>query len=251
MAHRTDDLGATQRTVLVVLGGLVAMVAVLVGALSLTGDDDSATPTTVTSTSTTPSTSTSTLAPTTTIPSEELDSVMFPAPGGARTFVDPRLLALAFAVDVLAFADPVVGPYNAGDARSGEVAIRVTESGPPTVLIVRQLSNQGWYVLGAQAEPIVLTTPAAGSRLVAPQPLAGEAYAFEGTVNVALYVDGNDDPIAQTVVTGRGDGVLGPYAGEIDFAVPTGTMRGTLILRSLGGEDGAATMAATAIRVRF
>jgi hypothetical protein len=250
MAHGADDSGATQRQVLYGLGALVLVLALLVGILSLTDDGDDTTPSTTTSSTSASTSSTSTTAaPATTIPDAELDIVMFPARDGARTFNDPRLVARAFAVDLLGFTDPVVGLYTAGDSRSGEVAIRVAEAGPPTVVLVRQLSNDNWYVLGAQAEPIVLTTPAAGTRLVAPQPLLGEAYAFEGTVNVSLYVDGTDDPIAQTVVTGRGDGILGPFAGEIDYTAPSGTTRGTLVLRSLGGEDGEATMAATAIRV--
>ncbi len=127
----------------------------------------------------------------------------------------------------------------------------VVESGSPTVIIVRQQSDDHWYVLGSSAESIVLSTPKAGAKLVSPQPLIGQAYAFEGVVNVALYADGNPAPIAETVVTGRGDGVLGDFFGEIDFTVPPGVTRGTLVLRSLGGPNGDETNAATSQRVLF
>jgi hypothetical protein len=196
-------------------------------------------------------TSTTAAAPTTTVAPAELDIAMFPDRLGTRSFSDAREVAKAFAVEVLGFADPVVGPFDAGDSRSGEVAVRVGEAGPPTVVLVRQLTDQHWYARGSSAEPIVLNSPTSGAVLVAPQPLLGEAYAFEGTVNVSLYVDGNEDAIAETVVTGRGDGVLGPFSGDIDFTVPAGATRGRLVLRSLGGEDGTATLAATAVRVRF
>jgi hypothetical protein len=251
MEPGSDRRAATQRRVLYGLGGLVAVLAIVVGVLAVTDDDGTDEATAGSTTTAVPTTSSSTVAPTTTVPAADLDLAMFPDRLGARSFTEPREVAKAFAVEVLGFSDPIVGPFNAGDARSGEVAIRVSESGPPTIVLLRQLSDQHWYAIGSSAEPIVLTTPTAGSVLTAPQPLLGQAYAFEGTVNVALYVDGNDDPIAETVVTGRGDGVLGDFSGEIDFPPPAGASRGRLVLRSLGGEDGDATLAATAIRIRF
>lgn len=249
MEPGADERASAQRRVLYGLGALVVVVAVIVGALALTGDDDDPEP--VASTTTSSSTTTTVVASTTTVPAAELDIAMFPDRLGTRSFDDPREAARAFATEELGFEDPIVGVFNAGDGRSGEVAIRFSESGAPTVVLVRQLSDEHWYVLGAAAEPIVLTTPAGGAVLTAPQPLLGQAYAFEGTVNVALYVDGSEDPIAETVVTGRGDGILGDFSGEIDFTVPSGVTRGRLVLRSLGGEEGATTIAATAIRVRF
>lgn len=243
---------STQRRVLLVVGALVVVVAGVVGVLALTADDDDPDPTTTTwSTSTSPSTSTTLGATTTTLSPDELDAAMFPDRRRSRTFDDPVALARAFAVEVLGFDDPVVGGFAAGDSRSGEVAVTFRPDAPPTTVLVRQLGNDAWYVLGSAAEPIVLATPTAGAVLTAPQPLAGQAYAFEGTVDVALYADGIDEPIAATVVTGRGDGVLGDFSGEIDFVAPTGVDRGRLVLRSLGGEDGTSTLAATAVRIRF
>jgi hypothetical protein len=236
---------------LYVLGAAVALLAVVVGVLVVAGDDDDPGPGPSSTTSSTVASSTTVAASSTTVPAGDIDTAMFPDRLGARSFTDARTVAAAFATEELGFTDPVVGPFNAGDSRSGEVAVRVTEAGPPTVVLVRQLSDDHWYAIGAAAESIVLTTPTAGAVLSSPQPLLGQAYAFEGSVNVALYVDGNDDPIAETVVTGRGDGVLGDFAGEIDFTVPSETTRGRLVLRSLSAQDGTTTLAATAVRVRF
>lgn len=242
MEHE-DGTGAGRRRVLVGLGALVAVLAVAVAGLRVTGEDEAPTPSTTT-------TSTSTTVPpsTTTIPTAELDAAVFPDRAAGAGYADPRELARAYA-ERLGFLDPIVGVFTQGDARSGEVALRVTESGPPSVVLVRQLGDDRWYALGVVGEPIRLDTPAAGARLTAPQPLAGAAYAFEGTVSVALYVDGNDEPIAETVVTGRGDGTLGDFTGSIDFTVPAGATRGTLVLRDLGGEGG--TVSASVVRIRF
>jgi hypothetical protein len=241
------ERSTTQRRLLVALGAVVVVVAAVLGGLALTDDDE---PDATTTTSSSSSTST-TAGTSTTIPEGDLDSALFPDRAGSRTFDDPEEVARAFAVEELGFEDPLIEAFAAGDSRSGEVVVRFREEAPPTVVLVRQLSNDAWYVLGAAAEPIVLTTPTAGAVIEAPQPLAGQAYAFEGTVNVALYVDGIEDPIAETVVTGRGDGILGDFSGEIDFTPPSEASRGRLVLRSLGGENGTATLAATAVRVRF
>jgi hypothetical protein len=65
---------------------------------------------------------------------------------------------------------------------------------------------------------------------------------------VLLFADGSTEPIARTFVTGRGDGVLGPFEGALEFDVPDGAERGTLVLISPSGEDGS-TIAAAAVRV--
>ena len=97
---------------------------------------------------------------------------------------------------------------------------------------------------------IQLTTPAVGATIAMPQTLVGMAYAPEGTVEVVLYADGESEPIGTTVVTGRGDGVLGSFEGRVTFTVPAGVRYGYLLLTSSGGESGG-TVAAQAVRVGF
>ena len=222
----------------------------IVGVLALTdGDDEQVdaadTTTTTEPTTTSESTTTSTLA-------TEVDPAapMFPDPATSRRFESPEALAMSFAVDVLGFGDPLIGPYASGDSRSGEVEVRAFAEGNPTTVLVRQLEDDTWFVLGAATESIRLDTPAASATITSPQPLEGAASAFEGNVAVRLFVDGVIDPIAETFVTGRGDGVLGDFSGEITFDLPAGARYGTLLLFEASAKDGA-TVAATAIRVHF
>ena len=81
--------------------------------------------------------------------------------------------------------DPVVGAFQQGDGRSGEVEVRGFAEGAPTVVLVRQLEDDTWFVIGATTDSIRLATPALGATITSPQPLTGMAYAYEGTVPVA------------------------------------------------------------------
>jgi hypothetical protein len=236
----------------------VAVLAIVVGAIALTGGVVDKTTTSGTSTtsssSTSSSTSTSTsLAPTTTttLPAADLDAAVYPAlASGAVGFDDPVDLTKAFALEVLGFDDDLlVGPFQAGDAQSGEVEIRPRVGADPTVVLVRKLSDGSWAVIGAHTDSIRLDTPVARTAISSPQPLLGAAQAFEGHVNVSLYADGQEVAIANTFVLGRGD-ELGPFSGQLTFTVPKGATRGVLVLSAAGGDDGS-TIAATAIRVRF
>jgi len=173
---------------------------------------------------------------------------VFPDPTTSRRFDDPVAVATAFATELVGFSDPVVGELQEGDSRSGEVEVRASADGAPTVVLVRQLEDDSWYVIGSTTDSIQLATPEPRSTIASPQELIGMAYAFEGTVNVRLYVDGTQEPIAETVVTGRGDGVLGDFSGELEFSDASGATHGVLVLSEASGEDGSA-VAATTIRV--
>jgi hypothetical protein len=151
---------------------------------------------------------------------------------------------------MLGFVDPIVGDFAQGDTRSGEVEVRSFAQGKPTTVLVRQLEDDTWFVLGASVESIRLDTPEAGAPISSPEQLTGAASAFEGTVDVRLFVDGVTDPIAETFVTGRGDGVLGDFTGELTFDLPAGAQHGALVLSEASAEDGS-TVAATVIRVHF
>lgn len=237
-----------------VAAALVVVIAVIAAVLLLADDEeevDTAGSATTTTTATTPEASTTTDGSTTTFaPTVDPSSTVFPDPLTSRRFDDPRALVVAFATELLGFADPLVGELKQGDSRSGEIDVRAFEQGEPTTVLVRQLEDDTWFVLGAVAPSIRLDVPDAGAAVTSPLELAGAAYAFEGTVDVRLLADGTTEPIGTTFVTGRGDGVLGEFDGELTFEVPDGTEHGVLVLSSAGGEDGA-TIAATVIRVHF
>lgn len=244
---------ATNRNrVLLGIGAVAAAAAVVVGVLAFTGDDekiDTAGSTSTTaggSSSTTPSTSTTT-APT---PGVDQAVAVFPDASTSRRFDDPVAASRAFAIELLGFNDPVMGTFAQGDNRSGEVEVRSFAQGAPTTVLVRKLQDDTWFVIGASVASIRLDTPAQGARITSPQPLKGAAYAFEGQVNVRLYADGVADPIAETFVMGRGDGVLADFTGSLDFTAPAGAKYGTLVLYEPSAKDGS-TSAATVIRVAF
>lgn len=246
----------TNRTrVLVGIGAIAAAIAVVVGVLAITGDDenkvDTAAPTTE-STTTTTTGPTTTESTTTTVfaPTVDPTTAVFPDPASSRRFDDPGALVRAFATDLLGFREPIVGELMQGDSRSGEIEVRAHAEGNPTTVLVRQLEDDTWFVLGSVAETIRLDAPAAGATIASPQPLEGAAMAFEGQVDVLLYADGVEEPIASTYVMGRGDGVMGDFTGELTFEAPAGAQHGVLVLYEAGAEDGS-TIAATVIRVHF
>lgn len=236
------------------LGAVVAVLAVVVAALVLSGDDDGDDVDTAGSTTTTQgdgsTTSTTEGTTTTTAPPVDPEPTVFPDPLTSRRFESPQALVHSFATELLGYGNPVVGELQQGDARSGEIELRPRPDGPMTVVMVRQLEDDTWFVLGAAIETIQVVSPEAGGTLTSPTALSGAALAYEGTVDVRLFADGTPEPIGRTYVTGRGDGVIGAFTGELTFEVPEGAKHGVLIFTEASGEDGA-TNAATAIRVHF
>ncbi len=250
-AHRHTS---RRNRALIGIATAAAVVAAVVGVLALAGDDDRV-ETTGSRSSTTSSTPGSTTADATTTtelaPTVDPTSAVFPDPTTSRRFDDPAALAYAFATDLLGFVDPLVGDFAQGDNRSGEVELRAVPAGRVTTVLVRLLEDDTWFVIGAGADSIRLDTPAAGATIASSQPLEGAASAFEGTVDVRLFVDGVADPIATTFVTGSGDATLGGFEGELELDLPEGAEHGILVLSELSQVEGQGTLAATVIRVHF
>ena len=238
--------------VLLGIGAVAAAAAIIVGVLAVTGDDQKI-DTVATTTTAADQVTTTTTSPTTTTPvtgAVDPSVPVFPDATSSRRFDDPVAATRAFAVELLGFADPILGDFAQGDTRSGEVEVRSFAQGSPTTVLVRQLQDDTWFVIGASVASIRLDTPAAGSTISSPQPLQGAAYAFEGRVVVRLYADGITEPIADTFVMGRGDGVLADFTGQLDFTLPAGAKHGVLVLFEPSAKDGS-TSAATVIRVHF
>jgi hypothetical protein len=152
-------------------------------------------------------------------------------------YVDPVEAATGFATDFLGFTEPLVGEFQAGDNRSGEVEIRASNTGPITTVFVRQLTaDDSWWILGAASENITISEPETGTEVTSPIGVSGSAVAFEGTVDVELRADGNGEPIFEGFVT-AGATSREPFAETFDFTSP-GAVGGALVLQTFSSEDG-------------
>jgi hypothetical protein len=230
----------------------VVVVVVAIAALVVGGDDGAAprpgggptTAETAPATTEAPGTTTST----TVAPSVDRSTAIWPFAGSGTRFTDPVDAARAFAAEFLGFGSPVVGAFQEGDSRSGEVEVRPVATGPVSTVVVRQLEDDAWYVLAATTPTIEVDEPTAGSAVRSPVTVRGSAVAFEGTVEVEVRQDGNLGPIGEGFVTGGGD-ELRPFEGVIGFDPPTERL-GALVFLSRSAEDGG-VWAAAALRVRF
>ncbi|MGE3835709.1 MAG: Gmad2 immunoglobulin-like domain-containing protein [Acidimicrobiia bacterium] len=242
--------GTTARRVAIV----APVVALLIGGIALAlwiQDSDEVTSGPSTTTSTTPTSTTSTTAPRPggPISIDEAATVVWPDPGGTRRFTSPSDAARSFTVDLLGFDDPVLGAFQQGDNRSGEVEVQPRQDGPVTTLFVRRLSDDSWWVLGAATRAIELTAPIPLSAIDNPLELAGRASAFEGTVQVSVFARGSTDPLGEGFVTGSGGPELGPFHDYVTWANPGGGW-GSVVLYTVSARDGSVEQA-VAIPVGF
>lgn len=220
----------------------ILLIAALSVVLAACGDDDDDASSGSTTTTTTTSTTTSTT--TTTAVAPAAGQVVWPPADGSITYDDPVAAATGFATELVGFTDPVVGEFQQGDARSGEVEVRAASNGPVTTVLVRQLGDDGsWSVLGAATEQIVPTTPAPGAVITSPVQLGGTSTAFEGTVQVAVHERRAGAPLGGGFVTGGSMGEMGPFEGSLAFTAP-GTQDGAIVYTALSMEDGRVWQAA-------
>lgn len=238
---------------LVTLAVVVALLTASGTALLLLrgGDDEPAavtttapTPTTVASPTTVPSTAPATTRPTT-VPSGDTATAVWPHARSSTRYADPQAAARGFAVDYVGVPNPSVGPFQAGDGRSGEVQV-----GGMRVL-VRQLGGDGsWWVLGSIADRVRLDTPTGLDVISSPVRLRGRSSAFEGNVTVEVREDGNRFPLGTGYVTGGAGPALEPFDGTVTFSEPTAAAAGAVLLFERSAADGR-VHAATVIRVYF
>jgi hypothetical protein len=185
------------------------------------------------------------------------------ARGRDTTFLDPAATASEFAKRYLGFTQPVTFRMrvNGGQAEvpvgfgTGEGGAVIPDPRPTTVVRLQQLAGEGegapWSVVGAASDQIVVDDPASQSTVSSPLPVAGRATAFEGTVNVEVREDGMvfGQALGKGFVTGRGDGVLGPFSGQISFRRPA-KAAGAVVFFEMSMADGS-TLRATVVRVGF
>ncbi len=206
------------------------------------GDESTTSDTTAASSTTTEP------SPDSTIPGEFATAVWPWFDSGVR-YDNPLDAATGFARDYLEFADPVVGEFQQGDSRSGEVEIQPLDGGPITTVLVRQLgSDDKWWVLGAATANIVVEAPSALCEVSSPLTVAGEALAFEGNVEVQVRADGVALALVTTSVIGGGSEVS-PFTGEVTFTSPD-TGSGAVVFRTRDARDGG-VWEASVIRISF
>lgn len=228
----------TRRRMLAAVG-IAAAVVLGVVAFVVTDDDDAPVATDSTTTSSTTTTAETT---TTTEPpfSSEVDpyGVAYPAPGTSQRFDSPEAAGAGYARDVLGFTELVVGEFREGDSRSGELPISDREGGIETIVFVRLMEDDTWFVLGSQTEDITVDAPTARDDVSSPFETTGQALAFEGTVDVIVRTQ--DDPalIGEGFVTGSGTPPAAPFEGSIEFDPPSADTPGIIVYRVLSAEDG-------------
>lgn len=250
--HIEEKLMEAQRDnnrtrLLIGLGSAAAVLAVVVAVIAVTDDDGdqeldvSDTSTTVEETTTSEVTTTTGGTTTTFAPTVDPANAIWPRVNTSQRFESPMAAVQSFAVDFLGFVDPVMGEYQAGDLRSGEVPIQPRADGPTTTVLVRQLEDDTWFVIAADTADITIEEPAPGADVDCPLRLTGTALAFEGTVDVAIHADFVEEPIGTGFVTGSGSPPAGPYEGEVECdleQLDDGVHYGVLVLSTTGGEDG-------------
>lgn len=239
-----------------IIGALSAAAAVVLVLVAVTvfsdddddGDTDVAAETTTstsadsTTTSTTPATTTSSTT-TTFAPVVDRYQVAFPSPDIARRFDAPEPAAQAYGSEVLGFTDLVVGEFRPGDSRSGEVPISDREGGRETTLLLRQMDDDSWFVLGSTTENITVDQPVASDPVDAPFVTSGSALAFEGNVVVQVLTQDDLELLGEGFVTGSGVPPAGPFEGEIDFQSPREERPGIVVYLVRSPEDGRVTEA--------
>jgi hypothetical protein len=225
------------------IGATAAAVAVVVGVIALTDDDpqvDTVAPTTTTTA--TDDTTTTTVETTTTAfaPTVDPASPVWPRVSSSQRFDDPEAAVRSFAINFVGMTEPVVGAFQQGDSRSGEVPVQPRADGPVSTVLVRQLEDNTWFVIGSTTADIRLDSPEALQDIDCPVHLTGEALAFEGVVQVAIRDDYTDIPIGTGFVQGGG-GPSAPFDNmvECDLSqLDDGVHYGTIVLTTEGGEDG-------------
>ncbi len=228
---------------------LIAAVALLMSC----GDDDAGpadttTTTTAAGTATTEVAATTTAETTTTEASTTTAHVVALAqptiwPAAEVVFATPQEAAADFVLTVLGVA-PVLGDYQGGDARSGEIEVFSPGEAAPVsrgLLLLRKLGPaDSWYVIGAVNPNATISTPETNAEVAAgPLTVAGVARGFEATVVVSAFLAGDAHAVLDQVITNGGAfETPEPYSVTIDL---TAASPGDVIALLVRGDTGLET----------
>ena len=234
-AFGTRDLAARRTIVLAVTAAALAACGSS-SSSSATTTSTLATTTTTASTTTTEATSTvvsSTAATTTqsatsapTTAPVATQPALWPAPG--VVFTTPEAAASDFVSKVLG-VPPVLGAFQQGDSRSGEIEVFSPGEGgatkvPRGLLFLRQLgAAANWFVIGAGNDAVTIASPQTGDSVPAgPLTVSGMARGFEASVMATAFNAGVADPFLaqQHTMAGNLDQSL-PYSVVLDLSHAT------------------------------
>jgi hypothetical protein len=167
-------------------------------------------------------------------------------PAGDVVFATPEEAAADFvAAMLISEGDPVLGDFQQGDARSGEIAVLFSgETGdldPPMergVLLLRQIGpTDGWYVIAATSDGVVIETPSALDEVPAGAvTVSGVGRGYEGTLVVSAFAPG-DDASTFDLQIGAGGALadLEPYSVDLDLS---GAEDGEVVVIFVHGDTG-------------
>jgi hypothetical protein len=220
------------------LAALLAVVALL----SACGDDDDTAATTTTNVADTTTTS-------------ALAGLEQPAiwPADDKVFRTPEEAAEDFVTEVLG-VPPVLGEFQQGDARSGEIEVLSPGEGAAATpvargrLLLRRLGpDDGWFILAAVNDNASITAPESMAEVEAgPLTVEGRARGFEANVVVRAFVAGDADAqLDQEITQGGAFETPEPFTVTLDLSsasagdVVTLLVRGGTGLETDPGEFGA------------
>lgn len=167
-------------------------------------------------------------------------SLAVPVRPSPQTADTPESAAKA-AVRELLGVTPILGEFQAGDSRSGEMLVfSPGENGlmQRSLLLLRQMwPGEKWSVIAAINPEIGIDAPPAGSQQNPGMlTVSGMARGFEGTVIVSAYRVGADNKVLDMrIAAGGGLWDPGPYSVELNL---NGTATGEVIAIVVRGDSG-------------
>ena len=198
-------------------------------------------------TTTAPDVTTTTEAPpttTTTAPAAAQE----PPPGTAvwtgPVDSSPEDAVMDFAQRFLGMTNPVVGEFQQGDSRSGEVEIRTStrRGAPETNVLLRQIVNRRWSVIATVARDIRVAEPSPGHvDGTSPVHVSGEGRAFEGTINVEVRTE--EEVLGTGFVTAGCCEDYEPFSGDIEYRKPQQRISASVVFVIHSAEDGSVVQA--------
>lgn len=226
------------------------LLAVGCGSSSDTAGDTTAGATTSTSTTAVSVPSTPTVPPPSVPTTEQPDTAVWPFASGPVRYDDPVSAATGFATTFLGFVDPIVGTFQEGDSRSGEVAVQASDPGPVTTVLVRRLgADDSWWVLGATTPNIQIEAPDALATVTSPVTVSGQSTAFEATINLEVRADDDLTPLVEGHTMGGSMGEMGPFTTDLTFTAPP-VSGGAIVVKTISARDGNIAEAAV-LRIHF